>query len=157
MGNVDKKLVEKFDNDFHKIASQDGWNPEDITLMKDLQKIMYYIEVRCAMSEGEDYQDDEYMGEPEYGNRSYGNRYYNGGYGTGRYGYARGMNSRGSGRRGYNSYNPYNGSNSSGRRYYDGDEKENSMNDLRQMIQMEQDPEKRSMLENIMHTLEKDK
>lgn len=45
---------------------------------------------------------------------------------------------------------------SSGRRYYDS-EKENSVNDLRQMLQMEQDPEKRSMLEGIMRVLENDK
>lgn len=67
--------------------------------------------------------------------------------------YVRGGYSRTSGRRG-NSY--MNGR--SGRRSYDNDmEKENSMNDLQHMISMEQDPEKRSMLENIMRTLENGK
>ena len=155
MDNQDRKIIENLENAFHGIASQ-AFNQEDIERkdiedMKDLQKIMYYMEVRCAMKEGEDYQGDDYANEMEYSNRS-GSRYYNGntygrGNSYGRYGY-----SRNSGRRG----TPYMGNGSSGRRYYDG-EKENSMNDLRQMLQMEQDPEKRSMLEGIMHVLENDK
>ena len=150
----DKKLIEKLDNDFHQLSSQEGWQPQDIELMKDLQKLMYYMEVRCAMKENEEYQNDSYGNEIEnsrygmYG--GYGNRYYDGGNMSGRGGYSRngyGMNSN----RGSYGNRPF-----SGRRYYDS-EKENSMNDLRQMISMEQDPDKRSMLENIMHTLENDK
>lgn len=104
------------------------------------------------IGKGEEYPGDEYMNEMGYQGRSGNNRYYNGnmysrGNNYGRYGY-----NRASGRRG----GSYMGNGASGRRYYDGD-KENSMNDLRQMLQMEQDPEKRSMLENIMHMLENDK
>lgn len=146
----DKKLIEKLDNDFHQLSSQEGWQPQDIELMKDLQKLMYYMEVRCAMKESEEYNNDPYEGEMDNGRYgSYGNRYYNDGGMSGRNMYSRGgynrSSSRGYGNRSYSS-----------RRYYDGD-KESSMNDLRQMISMEQDPEKRSMLENIMHTLEGEK
>lgn len=158
MDNRDKKILEKFDNDFHQIASQEGWEREDIVTMKDLQKLMYYMELRCAMKENEEYRDEMYdmgnMGDMDY-NRSYNNnRYYDGGnmYGRGN-SYARNGYGRSSGRRSYNSYA---GGGSSGRRYYDG-EKENSINDIRQMVQMEQDPEKRSILENVMRVLENDK
>ena len=151
MDNQDRKLIERFDADFCKIASQDGWSPDDIALMKDLQKLMYYMEVRCAMKEGEDYPDGEYGGDMEYENRSYGNRYYDGYNMYGRNAYMRGGNGRTSGRRNYNGGGSY-----SSRRYYDGDKDNmNAMNDLRQMISMEQDPDKRSMLENIMHMVEK--
>lgn len=155
MGERDYKLIERLDADFNRLSSQDGWTKEDLENMKNLQKLMYYIEVRCAMKEGEEYPGEEYMNDPSYDGRSYGNRYYDGNGSYGRGGsynsYARGMGNRSYGRRGYNSYAQ---NQNYGRRYYDG-EKENSMNDLRQMISMEQDPEKRSMLENVMHMLEK--
>lgn len=115
------------------------------------------MEVRCAMKENEGYDDEEYQNDMEYQNqnRSYSNRYYNGGNmgmnGRGN-SYARGGYNRTSGRR----YNSYMNNGYSNRRSFDG-EKENSINDLRQMLQMEQDPEKRSMMEGIMHVLENDK
>lgn len=159
MDNRDRKIIDNLDNIFYQyasqVSSQEDVEREYIENMKDLQKIMYYMEVRDAMKEGEYYQDDEYMNDSEQSGRSYGNRYYNGGnmYSRGNgNSYTRGGYNRMSGRRG----NSYMNGGSSGRRYYDG-EKENSMNDLRQMLQMEQDPEKRSMLEGIMHVLENDK
>lgn len=156
----DMKLIDKFSEDFYQLSSREGWTKEDLENMKNLQKLMYYIEVRCAMKdELEDEEDEEEM---EYSRsyndgRSYGSRYYDGGnmYGRGG-GYSNGR----SGRYGRTGVRRSNGSSYGGgmpynsRRYYDN-EKENSMNDLRQMISMEQDPEKRSMLENIMHSLEK--
>lgn len=162
MNNQDKKIIDRLENEFYQIASnaisqQESIEREDIENMKDLQKICYYMEVRCAMKEAEEYMDEEYMDDSDYQKRSYGNRYYNGGnvYGRGNTNsYTRGGYSRTSGRRG----SSYTNNGRSGRRYYDNEaEKENSMNDLRQMLQMEQDPEKRSMLEGIMYVLENDK
>lgn len=157
MEDRDMKLIEKLSDDFYQLSSREGWTKEDLENMKNLQKLMYYMEVRCAMKEGDEYpEDEEEMG---YNMRSYtGGRSYNG---NGRYGdggmygrggnYSNGRSGRSNGRR----YMPsYSGNMYPSRRYYDS-EKENSMNDLRQMISMEQDPEKRSMLENIMHSLEK--
>lgn len=161
MDNQDRKIIEHLESAFHSIASQafgkEDIERQDIEDMKDIQKIMYYMEVRCAMKEGEDYEDEEYINDMERSDRSYGNRHYNG-YSGNMYsrgsGYSRGGYGRPYMRRG----NSYMNNGTSGRRYYDGDkEKENSMNDLRQMLQMEQDPEKRSMLEGIMRTLENDK
>ena len=158
MDNRDRKIIENLEDIFYQYAS--NINPQDdierscIENMKDLQKVMYYMEVRDAMKQGEEY-DDEYANEMEQPSRSYtGGRYYNNGnmYGRGGNSYARGGYNRYSGRRG----NSYMGNGTSGRRYYDS-EKDNATNDLRQMIQMEQDPEKRSMLESVMHVLENDK
>jgi hypothetical protein len=159
MNNQDRKIIEGLENQFYQIASQaiaqENIEREDIENMKDLQKICYYMEVRCAMKEGDGYDDGEYMNDMEYQNRSYGNRYYNGNGNMN-------MSNRGNsyargGMRNYSRRNvPYMNGNS-GRRYYDGNEKDNSMNDLMQMIQMEQDPEKRAMLEGIKHVLENDK
>lgn len=159
MNNQDKKIIERLENEFYQIASdviaqQESIERADIENMKDLQKICYYMEVRCAMKEAEDYGDEEYM-DDDYQRRSYTNRYYGGNnmYGRGN-SYTRGGYNRTSGRRG----GSYMNNGRSGRRYYDNDaEKENSMNDLRQMLQMEQDPEKRSMLEGIMRVMENDK
>lgn len=156
MNSQDKKIIDRLDNEFYNIASnaisqQDSIEKEDLENMKDIQKICYYMELRCAMKENENYDDEEYMNDEEYQKRSYTNRYYNGGnmYGRGN-SYARGGYGRTSGRRG-NSY--MNGR--SGRRYYDNEvDKESSMDDLRQWIQMEQDPEKRSMLESFMRVME---
>lgn len=164
MEDRDMKLIEKFSDDFYQLSSREGWTKEDLENMKNLQKLMYYIELRCAMKEeleeDEDEEEMEYSSRSYGGGRDYGNRYYEGGnmYGrggnsyNGRYGRS-GRSGRSGGRRSYGQ--SYGGGNSyNSRRYYDS-EKENSMNDLRQMISMEQDPEKRSMLENIMHSLEK--
>lgn len=160
MNNQDMKIIDRLENEFYQIAShatsqQGSIEREDIENMKDLQKICYYMEVRCAMKESEEYEDEEYTDGSDNQRRSYNNRYYGGGsmsmrgnsYNRGGYGYG-----RYSGRR-----NSYTGGRS-GRRYYDNDaEKENSVNDIRQWIQMEQDPEKRAMLENAMRFLEGDK
>lgn len=159
MGNP-MKQVEKFDADYNKIYSQDGWTKEDVEMMKDLQKLMYYIEVRCAMKDGGEYPGEQYMDEMSY--NGYDSRSYDGGYDNS---YARGSYGRGNmgggrsmimqnGRPMMYSRNGMYNNGMSGRRYYDSGEKENSLNDLRRMASMEQDPEKRSMIENAIRVLE---
>lgn len=78
-----KKQVEKFQQDYDTIFSKEKWEPHEITLMKDLQKLMYYIEVRCAMKEASDdnWNPDErsYRGQMRMPHTSgYGRRYYDG-------------------------------------------------------------------------------
>ena len=155
MNSQDKKIIEKLEDQFYQMASQAMSQGEDIEKeyiesMKDLQKICYYMEVRCAMKEAE----DEYMDDPDYEERSYRGRSYNSYNGGNMYGrgnnYMRGGYNRTSGRRGGSYMNGR-----SGRRYYDNEsEKEASMNDLRQWLQMEQDPDKHAMLEGIMRVME---
>ena len=147
MGDSDKKLIEKFEADFQTLSSKNGWTPEDLEKMKNLQKLMYYLEVRCAMKEGNEYPGSEYMDQRMgYDNRSYasGNSGQNRSNQTGRY-----MSGRS------NSYGmpTYGMSYTGGHRYYDGPH-ESAINDLRHMAMTEQDPEARAAMENALRYLE---
>lgn len=141
MGDSDKKLIEKFEADFNNLSSKNGWTPDDLEKMKNLQKLMYYIEVRCAMKEGQDYPGSEYMDQRmSYDNRSYagGGSMPNRNSQTGRF---------------MSGHYPYGMTYTSGRRYYDGPH-ENAVMDLRRMAMNEQDPEARAAMENALRYLE---
>jgi len=138
-----KKLIEKFEGDFQTLSSKNAWTPEDLTRMKDLQKLMYYLEVRCAMKEGQEYPGEQYMDERSYDSRSY-----------------RGMPNRSpstgrftSGRSYEGGYNMGNSYGMSGRHYYD-DDKLHAVNDLRRMHQNEQNPEVKMVIERAINDLE---
>lgn len=142
MEDNSKRLIEELERDFHKLSSKGEWTREDIEWMKDLQKLMYYIEVRCAMKEGSEYPGSDYMERDYRGsgmNRSYG-----------------GYNSY-SGGRSYYSNNPTGRNqyshNMSGRRYYDS-ERDKFMNDLHRMMDSESNPEVREAMENVARMLE---
>lgn len=142
MGDQMKKQVEKFESDYDKIFSKGAWEPKDITMMKDLQKLMYYLEVRCAMKEGEDYPGSEYMDER-------GSSYARGGNQarspmTGRY-----MPRGGSGT--YPMY--YDDMRGSGRRYYD-DEKESAIHRMHKMMDSESNPDVRMAIQEAIRNLE---
>lgn len=134
MGDPDKKLIEKFEADFQTLSSKNGWTPEDLEKMKNLQKLMYYLEVRCAMKEGADYPGEQYMDERSYDSRSY-----------------RGMPNRSpsTGRftSGHYPMNDYSYG-MSGRRYYDS-EHDSLRNDLQRMMMNEKDPMIRQHMENL--------
>lgn len=134
MGDSDKKLIEKFEADFQTLSSKNGWTPEDLEKMKNLQKLMYYLEVRCAMKEGADYPGEQYMDERSYDSRSY-----------------RGMPNRSpsTGRftSGHYPMNDYS-YNMFGRRYYDS-EHDSLRNDLQRMMMNEKDPMIRQHMENL--------
>lgn len=152
MGDMNKKHIEEFEKDFEKIASKGAWDEKDISKMKDLQKLMYYMEVRCAMKEGDEYPGSEYM--PEDG-RSYARgRDMMGRYTSG---------NRYMGRGGSGTYYPpymdnryYDDMGSSGRRYYD-DEKKNALHKLHHMMDMEENPEKKNALKIAINELEEHK
>ena len=133
MVDMDKKLLEKFDADFHKISSKEMWEPCDITLMKDLQKLMYYIEVRAAMKDGDrQYPGYEYIED----DMSYRGRDSMGRFTSGR------MHGR-----------YYDDMNSSGRRYYDS-EKDNVANYLHRMMDSENRPEMKNAMQAVLRELE---
>lgn len=142
-----KKLIEKFEGDFQTLSSKNAWTPEDLTRMKDLQKLMYYLEVRCAMKEGADYPGEKYMDERSYDGRSYNNSY------------ARSMPNRSpsTGRftsgHGYPMGYTYAMNNMSGRRYYDS-EHDKFVQDLHRMMDMETDPATREAMENVANMLQ---
>ena len=165
MGDMDKKLLEKLNEDFHKISSKEGWEPCDVTLMKDLQKLMYYIEVRDAMKGNGEYPGSEYIDERRRGYGDYGMSYRRGrddmgrftsgdmGYGNRGYGhdgpwyYDSGYD-QGSGRRYYDDMRG-----ASGRRYYDS-EKDNALTYLHRMMDSESRPEVKNMMQSVARELE---
>ena len=65
MGDIYKQ-IEEFEKDYDKIAAKDAWEPCDITKMKDLQKLIYYLEVREAMKNDGEYPGSEYMDQNSY-------------------------------------------------------------------------------------------
>lgn len=159
MGDMNKKHIEEFEKDFEKIASKGVWDEKDLCKMKDLQKIMYYMEVRDAMKEGREYPGSDYMPDDETmsfarGRNSMGQ-------------FTSGANNRGGGSsnrgRGSGTYYPpymdqryYDDMGSSGRRYYD-DEKKNALHKLHHMMDMEENPEKKNALKIAINELEEHK
>lgn len=123
----DTKLIEKLQSDFDKYAAKDGWTPQEVCLMKDLEKIMYYIEVRDAMKQGQNVGSNDY----EFASGMRGRRSYDGYPNRGMY-YDDGM---------------------SGRRYYD-DEKEHSVRRLRNLMENETNHEVKMAMQNVLHQLE---
>ena len=118
------KVLERLENEYQQYASSEKWTKDCVEMMKDLQKLMYYIEVRDAMKYGSnDYDDNE---------RSY---------------------RRGPNMHSYNSYGNYgyHGS-TSGRRYYDSDA-EQTKRRLQSIYDSESNPEVRDALMRVMHEL----
>lgn len=142
------KQVEEFQKDYDKIYAKGKWEPCDYTTMKDLQKLMYYIEVREAMKNGNDYPGSEYMDQNSY-NRGYS--------------YARGgrMHNPSNGRfmpRGSGTYPMDNGpwyydDGMSSRRYYDG-EKEDAVHKLHKIMDSETNPEFKMAIQEGIRMLE---
>lgn len=149
MGENMYKQVEEFQKDYDKIYAKGKWEPCDYTTMKDLQKLMYYIEVREAMKNGGDYPGSEYMDQNSYGRG---------------YSYARGntmhnpSNGRFMPRGGSGTYPMGNGpwyydNGMSGRRYYDG-EKEDAIHKLHKAMDAETNPDFRMAIQEAIHMLE---
>lgn len=149
MGENMYKQVEEFQKDYDKIYAKGKWEPCDYTTMKDLQKLMYYIEVREAMKNGGDYSGSEYMDQNSY-NRGYS--------------YARGntmhnpLNGRFMPRGGSGTYPMGNGpwyydNGMSGRRYYDG-EKEDAIHKLHKAMDAETNPDFRMAIQEAIRMLE---
>lgn len=130
MGDMMKRQIEKFEADYDQIAAKGSWSKDEIEMMKDLQKLMYYLEVRCAMKEGGEYPGSEYMDK-----RSYDMAH----------SYARGHNGT------YPMY--YDNMGMSGRRYYDS-EKENAVHELHRMMDSKTDPEVKMAIQSAIRNLE---
>ena len=126
----DMKLIEKLQSDFDKCAAKEGWTPQEICLMKDLEKIMYYIEAREALKNGQQGGYNDEFASGARGRRSY-DGYSGRGNGSGMY-YDDGM---------------------SGRRYYD-DEKEHSVRRLRNLMENETNHEVKMAIQNVLRQLE---
>ena len=161
-----KKEIECFEKDYDKIYAKETWTKDDISMMKDLKKLIYYNLVIDAMQNGESYPGSEYMPDTEMRNSfaRYRNPM-NGQYvsHTGGHGMNNGMNNNGSGMY----YPPYmdgntwdgrdgRGMNMSGRRYYDS-EKEKAIHKLHHMMENEDNAEKKNALKLAVTVLEEQK
>lgn len=149
-----KKTRERLEDEFRQASSSEKWDVDNVDLMKNLLKSMYYIDVICAMKDGNDYPGSEYMPAMSYargGQRrnAMGQYSRNGSY-DGR-SYDMGYDNRGSG---YypmypmNSYDNYRGE-MSGRRYYD-DEMGSAVHKIEHMMETEMNPEKRKAMQDIL-------
>ena len=153
MDSKTKKLIERYENDFDKLSANENYTPEQLTRMKDLQKLMYYMEIRCAMKEGQDYPGSNFM--PNSEERSYArHRDSMGRFASGHYPMMDNGNwyydNMGSGR---NYYDGYDGGNTSGRRYYDS-EKEKAIHYLHKRIDSESRPDVISDIQTVIRELE---
>lgn len=165
MTGIDQKKYEELESDFNKILSKGQWKAEDYCTMKDIQKILYYIDVRKAMQEGEGYPGSEYM--PDGMSFRRGRNSVNGQYmsrdmgGSGTY-YPPYMDENSWDNRG--SYNGGRGGNGSGNRYYDGmgmsgrryydSEKEKALHKLHHMMENTDDAERKNALKLAINELE---
>lgn len=151
MGSIDWKKYEELESDFNKILSKGEWKTEDFCKMKDIQKILYYIDAREGMKNGQGFPGSEYLDGGE-GDMSFrrGRNPMNGRYISRDAG--RNMNGMNNGSGTY--YPPYmDGMNMSGRRYYDS-EREKALHKLHHMMDNTDDPERKSALNFAIKTVE---
>lgn len=143
MGESVYRQIEEFEKDYNKIFDKGAWEPCDYAMMKDLQKLMYYLEVREAMKQGEEYPESDYM------ERSYARG------GRGRSSRAGRYMDRGSGGYSMNSGRSYydDGGRMSGRQYYD-DEKEDVIHKLHKAMDVERNPEYKTAFQEAIRMLE---
>lgn len=124
MGEHMKRTRDRLEEEFKHISSNETWTKDSLETMKNILKSMYYIDVICAMKDGESYPGSEYMG------MSYATRHGGNGY----------------------SYRP-NMNGMSGRRYYD-DERENAKQRLYAMMENEPNNDVRMAIQNAIRELE---
>lgn len=138
-----KKARERLMDEFRQASSAEKWSKECIELMKNLLKSVYYIDVICAMEDGEDYPGSDYMPDRSYARsaqrrNAMGQYSRNGSYGA------------------YPS-NSYNGSyrrdGMSSRKYYDN-EMGNAIHKLEHMMETEMNPEKRMAIQEILNDIQ---
>lgn len=151
-----KRENENFQQEYAKFYSKGTWKPEDLEIMKNLKKLIYYNLAICAMEEGEGHpgaghlpemsgaRGRDSMGRFTSGNgdwsRSYDN--YQGGSGGmhPRYPMDGGMY-----------YD--NGMTRSGQRYYDS-EREKAIKKLHQMMNDTDDPDRKNAYKIALNELE---
>lgn len=156
MESKNKRLLEKLEADFDQLSSCEKWDKNQIELMKDLQKLMYYIEVRDAMKTGGEYPGSEYMEDDGESRRSYTNIPNLPNMNS----YTRSMPARRANGQFMSGHYPMNGNGNwyydggmSGRRYLDS-EKENAVHYLHRILDSETRPEMVTAMQNVIRELE---
>jgi len=151
------KEIECFEKDYQKLYDKGSWNKDELAMMKDLKKLVYYTLVIDSMKNGGSYPGEEYMPDGMSGRRM--RNPMNGQYMSGN-GMYRGMDHNGSGMYHYPYMDggmyydgSYNDMRSSGRRYYDS-EKEKAIHKLHHMMENEDNAEKKNALKLAITELE---
>ena len=153
MGADIKHENETFLSDYQKIYSKGSWTKDDLCMMKDLKKLIYYNLAIEGMENGGGFPGSEYLGEMSFAR---------GRDGMGRFTSGDMMDGRGGS--GLYHYPPmyggmsgnryYDGSyDQSGRRYYDS-EKEKAIHKLHHMMENTDDPERKNALKIAINELE---
>ncbi len=64
MSHNARRVVDMLEDDLHKIVEKGDISPQDLEMLKNASKTMYYLSVYCAMEDGgeEPYYDDGYSG-----------------------------------------------------------------------------------------------
>lgn len=148
MGEQCMKENAAYQQDYDKLFAKGNWNPQEISMMKDLKKLIYYNLAIDAMENGQGHPGEGHLPEMSY---------------------ARGRNAMGQftsgdnwdNRSGHYPYYPdmgggmyYDGMNDrSGRRYYDS-EKEKAIHKLHHMMDNTDDPERKNALKIALNELE---
>lgn len=154
------KENECFQKDYQRLYDKGTWNKDEIAMMKDLKKLMYYNLVIDAMENGGSYPGSEHMPEMSYmrgrdaATGRYMSRTMNNGSGLYYPPYMDGNSWNGNNMNSSNHYND--GMNMSGRRYYDS-EKEKAIHKLHHMMENEDNAEKKNALKLAVTVLEEQK
>lgn len=140
MGENWKKTRERLENEFAQVSSTEKWDTALLEKMKNILKSMYYIDVICAMKEGEEFSGGEQL-------MNMGMSYARGNQG--------GRMGRGSmgGRGGYGYYPMDGGYGYGNRRYYD-DDKKHALRRFETMMNSEDDPEMRNIMQEVLQRYE---
>lgn len=150
------KENECFLKDYNKLYDKGTWNKDEIAMMKDLKKLIYYNLVIDAMQNSGDYPGSEHMPEMSYRR---GRNPMNGQYMSRD---MRSMDNWNGMNGGSGMYYPQDymgdnnwswGGNMSGRRYYDS-EKEKAIHKLHHMLENEDNAEKKNALKLAITELE---
>lgn len=151
------KENECFTKDYDKLYAKGSWNKDEIAMMKDLKKLIYYNLVIDAMQNDGDYPGSEHMPEMSYRR---GRNPMNGQYMSRD---MRSMDNWNGMNGGSGMYYPTHmddnnwawGGNMSGRRYYDS-EKEKAIHQVHKMLDNTDDPERKNAL-NFLLNMAKDR
>ena len=163
MGSNYEHENEMYQQDYNKMFAKGSWTKDEIEMMKNLKKLIYYNTVLCEMEKGKDRREaweNEYGGSGANGNQmrnangqftsGNGMGTYPGNVGSGMYYppyyYDNGLGSWNDGGRYYDGM-------TSGRRYYDN-EREDAKQKFRHMMETTNDPELKSAAKMALSVLE---
>ena len=144
-----------FQQDYDKIYAKGNWNKDEICMMKDFKKLIYYNLAIEAMENGEGHPGAGHLPEMSGARGRNAMGQYTSGHGD----WSRSYDGYPGGMSGIHPYYPmdggmyYDGMTRSGRMYYDS-EKEKAIKKLHQLMNETDDPERKSAYKIALNELE---